>query len=290
MKRNMPPTTTAADPTPVETHAHVNAQRVASTRWVPLGQMKVTPAAQRKFQAAHAQEMADDFDLEALGYPVLNYRTDPETGKKAWFIVDGQHRIAALRIIGFADDDVVECETYTGLTEAQEADLFLRRARNKAIHPLDKFRIGVNAGREDECAIQRIVEGLDLRVGFGSNKIAAVGTLTKIYGESGGSALGRTLLIIREAYGETGFSASMISGVGAVIRRYGLNVDTDRLVKALRAAPGGATGIEQGAAVLVRSTGNSKAVCVGAEIVKFYNRTRGKKLANWWKDKGEEAE
>lgn len=281
------PTTTEND---VSTDvSHGSAQRVASTKWVQLGQMKVTPSAQRKFQEAHAREMAADFDLEALGYPVLNFRTDPETGRKAWFIVDGQHRMAALRMIGFADDDQFECECYFELTEAQEADLFLRRARNKAIHPLDKFRIGVNAGRPTEVAIHKIVTDLGLKVGFGKTKIAAVGAVTRIYEEAGGATLGRTLLVIREAYGETGFSAAMISGVGMVIRRYDKLVETERLVKALKGAAGGASGVEQKADVLVRSTGNSRAVCMGAAVVELHNRTRGKKLANWWRDKAEEA-
>lgn len=264
-----------------EVEDHGNAQRVASTRWVPLGQMQVTPAAQRKFQPAHAQMMADDFDLEALGYPVLNHRDG------VWWIVDGQHRTAALRIIGFADDDKIECECYDGLTEKQEADLFLRRARNKAIHPLDRFRIGVNAGRPDECAIQKIVDDLDLKIGFGKARLGAVGALTKVYAEGGPDVLGRALLIIREAFGETGYSAAMINGVGMVLRRYGDLVKTERLVRALRATPGGAPGIEQSAGGLVVSTGNSKAVCIGATIVRIHNRTKGANLTDWWKDRGE---
>lgn len=260
-------------------------------RDVPLGQMRVAPAAQRKFQPAWAEQMAADFSLERMGHPILNFRDD------AWWIVDGQHRMAALKIIGFADEDLVpDCECYVGLTEQQEADLFLHRAKNKAIHPLDKFRIGVKAGWPDECAIQRIVEGLNdpteptrIQIGFGPKKIAAVGALTKIYKEAGEAGLGRTLLILREAFGETGFSSAMIGGVGLVIRRYGNLIDTRRLVDALRKSAGGAAGIEQKAEVLKRSTGNGKGACLGAAVVETYNRTRGKKLTNWWRDTSEAA-
>lgn len=261
---------------------HGNTTRAASIRLVPLGRMNVTPAAQRKYQPQHARDMADDFDLEGMGYPVLNFRDS------VWWVVDGQHRVAALRILGFGDDDVIECECYFGLTQKQEADLFLRRARSKAIHVIDKFRIGVTAGWDEETAIQKIVDELGLKIGFGAGKIAAVGTLRRLYVEGGAAGLGRTLLIVREAYGEEGFSASMISGVGAVIQRYKNNVDTARLVTALTKAAGSAAGIEQKADVLQRSTGNSKAICVGAAIVQTYNRTKGRKLTDWWKTSSEE--
>jgi len=279
----LPTTTTRKPKAPVEPPA--SAQRASTNRFIALGDMRVTPSAQRKYQPVWAEQMAADFNLERMGYPVLNYRDN------TWWIVDGQHRISALKIIGFADEDLVECECYVGLTEKQEADLFLHRAKNKPIHPLDKFRIAVNAGWPDETAIQRVVDSLNnpddpspLKIGFGKRKISAVGALMTIYKEAGEGGLGRTLLILQEAFGETGFSAAMIGGVGLVIRRYGNLVETKRLVDALRKSPGGAAGIEQKAEVLKRSTGNGKGVCLGAAVVEAYNRGRGKKLTNWWRD------
>lgn len=279
----MPPATAKRKTPPPEPQHHGNAQRASSIRWVAIGEMNVAEAAQRKFQPAHAQMMADDFDLERMGHPVLNYRDG------VWWIVDGQHRVAALKIVGFADEDVIECECYVGLTATQEADLFLHRAKSKAIHPLDKFRIAVNAGWPDECAVQKVVDDLGMRVGFNKGRIAAVGALMTIYRDAGEGGLGRTLLILQESFGETGFSSAMIGGVGLVIRRYGNLVETKRLIDALRKSPGGAAGIEQKAEVLKRSTGNGKGVCLGAAVVETYNRTRGKKLTNWWRDTSEAA-
>lgn len=256
-----------------------DTQRAASTRWIRLGDMHVTPSAQRKYDRKRAERMADNFDLEALGYPVVNHRD----GK--WWIVDGQHRVGALRILGFEDDQKIECEAYFGMTEAQEADLFLRRDDRKAVHPLDKFRIAVNAGWETECAINAVVSDLGLHIGYGANRIQAVGTVQRLYADGGPTTLGRTLLILREAYGPPGFTAAIIAGVGLVIRRYGTLINTERVVEALqKKVTNGAAGLDQTANATRKTTGFAKDQCVAAAVVKAINKTRGKKLADWWKD------
>ena len=272
-------TKTRAKAPDAPTHATPATTRAASIRHVSLADMEVAPAAQRKFFPKHAQEMADDFDLEGMGYPVLNYRDG------TWWIVDGQHRVAALRLLGFVDE-VIECECFFNLSEQEEADLFLRRAKNKPIHTGDKFRIGVNAGREDEVAINKIATDLGLKVGIGSgNNIQATGALGKVYREGGPTVLGRTLVIILEAYGDRAFTATLIGGIGALIRRYGTNVDSGRLITALKKSSGGPEGIDQKANQLKRSMGGSKVNAAAGALVEAYNKTRGKRLPDWWKDK-----
>jgi len=264
----------------------VKARRSAVTEWVYLSDMQVTPAAQRKYQGAHASRIAADFDLEALGYPVVNHRDN------AVWIVDGQHRVGALKIMGWDQATAteprgqqIECEVYYDLTEAQEADLFLRRDMRKAVAPMDKYKIAVTAGRADESAVQRIVAELGLHVGIGSQYIQAPSTLTKVYRNGGETALGRALLIIREAYGETGFKAPIIGGIGLLITRYGNLVTTERVIEALQKAAGGWSGLDQKANTLKKSTGYSKEACVAASVVEYVNRVpkRGKKLPNWFR-------
>ena len=78
--------------------------RASRLRWVRLGDMRVSPKAQREFRKAHAESLAANFDLEAIGFPVVSLR-----GGDYW-IIDGQHRIAALKLNGFDDDDLIQCE------------------------------------------------------------------------------------------------------------------------------------------------------------------------------------
>ena len=82
--------------------------RESHLRWVPIKEMRSSPAAQRKYRRTHAATYAADFHLEALGYPVLSLRDG------IFFIVDGQHRIKALEMIGWGDQQI-QCEVYEGL-------------------------------------------------------------------------------------------------------------------------------------------------------------------------------
>lgn len=262
------------------TPADRKAQRTSHLRWVPIGAMKLSPKAQREFRQQHAETFAADFDLEALGYPVVNERDGH------FYIVDGQHRIAALKMMGFDDAQQVQCECYTGLTEAEEAELFLRRGTVKAIQGFDKFRIAITAEREAETDIDRIVraQGLVISKDKMSGAVRAVGTLKRVYSRSGGPTLGRALRIIRDAYGDPGFEATVIDGIGLLCQRYNGEVNDIEAVKKLAAAHGGVNGLLGKAENLRRQTGNQKAHCVAAAAVEIINSGHGgKKLPSWWK-------
>jgi hypothetical protein len=258
--------------------------RAPKIEWVPISEMRVSPKAQRAYREAHAAEFAADFDLEALGYPVVNKRGGH------YYIVDGQHRIGALKMIGW-DDQMIECEVYDGLTEQQEADLFLRRDDRKAIPALEKYRIALTAGREVETDIERVVRQMELTVGAQSGSIRAVGTLRKVYTRGGPDVLGRALLIIREAFGDHGLDAAVIDGMGLVCQRYNGSLDTTKAVKQLSSLHGGVNGLLTRAENLRKQTGNTKGACVAAAAVEAYNSGRGgKKLPDWWKtDKKKEG-
>ncbi|HEV8279964.1 MAG TPA: DUF6551 family protein, partial [Streptosporangiaceae bacterium] len=95
-------------------------ERKARLRWVPLTQMRVNPLAQRDLNPARVSQLAAAFDVEQMGNPTVSHRGD------WYYLVDGQHRIAALKCwLGAWEDQQVQCWTYEGLTEATEAELFL---------------------------------------------------------------------------------------------------------------------------------------------------------------------
>ncbi len=261
--------------------------RKASTAWVNVEDMKVTPAAQRKYDPAHAKAIADAFDLEALGYPVVNFRAG------TWWVIDGQHRVGALRLIGWGDQQI-ECEAYRGLTEQEEAALFLARAKTKAITPADRFRIAVTAGLPDEVAVKDLCEQLAMPVGVGRGKIQAVNTLLKMYRAYGPEPLGRALLILREAYGLTsvGVGAPMVEGMTLVVVRYGKALKTDKVIEKLQV---GRAGEDRADAVLKKAgtyhltTAQAKPFCTAAALVDKINAGRGSKLPDWWKSQATPA-
>lgn len=261
------------DPTPKK------AQRAARLRWVPINQMKVNPLAQREINPARVDRLAVDFDLEQMGTPTVSMRNG------SYYVIDGQHRIEALRTIGFGDESV-QCWTYEGLTEQDEAEMFLKLNDYLAIPAIPKFRAAITAQRPAESDIDRIVRSLGLVVSADRTPgaIRAVGTLARVYSRSGPKVLSRTLRLTRDAYGDTGMEAAVIDGIGLLCQRYNGELDESVALEKLSRAHGGVNGLLGAAEKLRRSTGNQKAHCVAAAAVEIINTGRGgKKLPSWWK-------
>lgn len=252
-------------------------ERSAHLRWVPVADIKINPLAQREFRPAHAQNIASNFDPDAFQYPVVNHRGDH------YWCVDGQHTVGAFRIMGW-EDQQVQCVVHEGLSEAQEARLFLKLNNKKTVEAFDKFRIAVTGELEREEDINRIVLANRLKVSREQGGIGAVTALGKVYDSAGPVGLGRTLRIIRDSYGEAGFESSVIEGVGLVVARYnGEFVDavaTAKLAKKL----GGVGGLVGRARQIKAQFGKPLPQCVAAAVVETYNAGRGgKKLPSWWK-------
>lgn len=269
-------------PTATATTAAGKVDRDAQLRWIPLDLIRVSSAGQRDLNPARVDRILSNLDLEQIGTPTVNQRGE------CFYVIDGQHRIAALRQF-FADDpDVkIQCWTYFNLNEDDEAEKFLKLNDTLTVSAFAKFRVGVTAGRPDETDIDRIVRanGCVVTQDHLPGAISAVGTLRTIYGRMGGDILGHTIRVIRDAYGDPGFEAAVIHGIALVIDRYGTEVDDLRLVTRLGKANGGAKGLLQRGERYRLQTGNLRAHCVAAAAVDTYNAGRGgKKLPAWWKD------
>jgi hypothetical protein len=256
-------------------------ERRARLRWISLGKMKVSSFAQRRLVQSHVDHLLSEFDPELVGNPHVSSRDEH------YYIVDGQHRVEALKKwLGDGwEGQQIQCWTYFDLTEAEEADLFDRLNDVKNVSAFDKFRVRVNAGRPIETDIERQVrlEGLVVSREKVPGAIGAVGTLKKVYLRSDAPTLGRTLRIIRDAYGDAGFEASVIDGIGHLCQRYNGQLNDDAAVKKLSSANGGVAGLLGKAELLRKQTGNGKALCVAAAAVETINRGGGKKLPSWWK-------
>lgn len=260
------------------TETSVSTQRQATTQWLAIAELQICPAAQREYQSSQAARIAANFSAEKMGYPVVSHRGG------AYYIVDGQHRIAALKILGCINDKV-ECEVYEDLTQEQEAELFLGRNERRGVRASDNFRIGITAKREIELEITKIVEscGLYISTTTADGSVRAVQTLRKIYNNFGADVLRRTLQIIRDAYGSTGFDANVLNGISLVCQRYGDEITNDFIVDKLAALRGGVNGLLGNANVLRKQTGSPKGTCTAAAVVDILNGGRGgHRLTPWW--------
>lgn len=260
------------------------SQRTSDLRWVALGDMHVTERAQRAYRPAHAEKLAATFNLEGMGYPVLSRHNG------SYHIIDGQHRVAALRLLGFDPEDTIQCEVYEDLSEQGEAELFLERNTFRAPTTYDKFRVALTAKRQREVSVDQIVRDQGLHIStHGKNSssdggVRAVGTLLKIHDRIGPLMLGATLRIIRDAFGSPGFEQSVIEGVSFVVERYEGDFEEAEASEKLGRLHGGVNGLLGAAERLRLSSGNSKTNCIAAVTVDTINRGRrgASRLASWW--------
>ena len=191
------------------------------------------PAQCTDLNPARVAQLAACFDPEQVGAPVVSRRGD-------WFwLIDGQHRVEGFKLwLGAWEDQEIQCWCYEGLTEAQEADQFLRLNDTLTVGAFAKFKVGVAAGRDAEGDVDRIVRALGLRIAAGraGGGICAVATLRRVYGRSGAAVLARALRIIRDAYGDAGLDGPVIDGVALLCQRYDGDLSEQHAVARLAAA------------------------------------------------------
>lgn len=263
------------------TKATGKAEREGHLQWVPLGKMRAVLAFQEeRFNPARVDHLAADFDLDQLGVPVVSERGGH------FYIIDGQHRIAALRAIGFGPEQMVQCWVFTGLSEQEEAERFLKLNDVLQVRAYPKFVASVMSGREVETDIDRIIRAAGLTIGNnqGETTVSCVGTLGRVYRRSGPQVLGRAVRITYDAYGGAGMVSLVLDGLARLCDRYDGALQDQLAVTRLAAVRGGVNGLLGRAEVVRRQTGSTKAACVAAAAVEIINAGKGgKKLPGWWK-------
>jgi hypothetical protein len=262
------------------------ARRASKIRPVKISEMRVPPAGitQRKFNRAQAEEYSANMDLDKLGIPVVNLR-----GGVYW-ILDGQHRIAALKMwFGDSDAGEIPCEVYENLADAEMADIFLGRDDRRAISVFEKFQVACTAERRRETDIRRTIESQGLKISQTREPgcIGAVSALGKVYDRVGSVVLGQVVRTIRDAYGADpqAFDGQLIQGLSLVYNRYNGRTNEKELVQRLSHFTHGVRGVLQRAESQRERTGNLKAQCVAATVVDIYNKgiKTGQRLPSWWK-------
>ncbi len=259
--------------------------RTATVKWVPINLMRVSNMAQREKKQYRIDKIVAEFDPERLGLPTVNKRDG------FYYIVDGQHRVDALRAMGM-EDQQIQCSVYEGLSESEEAAMFLQLNDILVVGVMDKYRVGVVAGVKDAVSIDKIVRSLGLKISLDNTggSIKAVGTLRKAHEKFGPDVLKRSLRLISDAYGDAGFQAAVIDGITQMIGRYGDKIDDTYFVERIGGYRGGVNGLLNNGEILRRQTGNSKGSSVAAAAVRIYNSGKHpgiRNLTDWFKSDDE---
>jgi hypothetical protein len=192
---------------------------------LPVGELLVG-GYQRPTNTAQVDKIAANFDEAKLGLPIVSERD----GK--YHLLDGAHRTAALRKIGYTH---AKCLVLTGLSYQDEADYF--RTQNQNSRPLTKynmFKAGLEAGEEMCVQIDAICRANGFVVGMSANRfhaIAAIYALTTICAVYGYEVLDSTLALIRDTWDgiNNATRREFLVGVAEFVHRYGTVNFADRM-------------------------------------------------------------
>lgn len=244
-----------------------------------ISALTVDPRVQRALDVRRVRKIADSLNWDAIGVITVSAR---ENGDYA--VIDGQHRTAALREAGHGEN--VMCRVFTGLTIAEEAEMF--RLLNNTAKPqyIDLFRVRVIEGDPAAVDMARMLKrhGWKVTIGTQTGVFAAVAAFERIYNLDDVAAE-RTIATITRAWGRDAGNADgrLVEGIGLVYVRYGDAVDTDDLINRLARFAGGANALIGKARGLRDLVGSTVPRAVAEIVVEEYNRRRKTKALPPWR-------
>lgn len=194
---------------------------------IAVSELNIDPQAQRTLNEKRAQHIANNMVREAIGSIVVSRRADGDL-----YIVDGQHR---WRASALASIPTIMAEIHHGLTQAQEAILFL--IKNRESHkprPIDEYHVGLTGGVPLFVDTDRILQKHALTLGSSStNGVGAVSGVLQITDRYGAATFDRTLSVAEDAWGRSAetWDGMLLGGIGMFLGRWGDIVDDAELAK-----------------------------------------------------------
>lgn len=189
----------AIQPTPMDRNARRIGHRGTYLGWIPVKNLRVDDTYQRGLNTKRVNAIAESFDTDAFG-SILVWQRDDGT---CW-ILDGQHRVAAVQTIYGHDSDVeVPCTIMRNLNSQDAARVFFKLNRHRLTpSSLDGFKARLAFGDDEAIIINNIVQahGLTFKWMNGRLRFNEVGALNEIERLYRRGILGEVLSVIGEAW------------------------------------------------------------------------------------------
>jgi len=209
---------------------------------VRLSQLVTGTLANREVRKPFVEYLVKNWDSAGLGIPrVAADGTDP-SGESRYFVIDGQHRVEALKLMT-VDDLRIEVEELDSPEEQDRAHDFLVSNKKLNIVAFERFRIALLAGEAEETAINAILEsqGYHLATGEARGALSCTSAMLRIFRmDKLGAVLRRTLHLSKSAWGlENPYArhGNLLLGIALLIDRYP-DIDISRLQHKLSTVPG----------------------------------------------------
>lgn len=261
-----------------------------TTETLHLDKLVILPDRQRPLSKVKVNDIVNNFDINALQQGTVSRRDD---GTQV--LLDAQHRRAAIliRIERGMEPTPREMEfrVFHGLTDPEEASLFLLLNNTNKPKWMDKFLVRITSGDGHALEVMKIItrHGWELDRQHGEGKVAAIAACERLYRHSltiqaDPNLLDVALETVTMAWGYKGHASrgSLIEGIGELIGEYAEDINLDRLVKVLAAYKGG----PQGLAISAKSNASLRNVTppmavADLIVVNYNNKPGGAKLAPW---------
>lgn len=231
-----------------------------------------------ELQPKKVDEIVKKFNSDALGVIHVSRRKDGGD-----YIIDGWHRKEVVYRVTEAAGSIV-AHVYTGLTLAQEAQMFLDLNYGNQPSPLEKHKVRVQTGDKQAQRIEDAVHayGWAIHPTPANGHVNAVQRLYQLDDLSenapGGprepSLLQLTFLVISRAWQNDRYASQsvILEGIGRLINEHGSRIDIDHLVDRLRNYKGGPRKLHQEATQLKNSLGGKVGMHVAWVITEAYNK------------------
>lgn len=225
--------------------------------FLSAGSLQVDHRYQRPLNAQWARWLAENWDDRMLGVLTVSEREDG-----SFWLLEGQHRSAALVSLGVGDRKVA-CIAFKNLSLKEEADIYLGRNTAKQQTTLALYHAKLAMSDPAALEIRRVVSDVyKLQiVGSGTHTVNAIGTLFRLVEWD---ALSGTFVIWHAAWGDQKnprdtLRSPILLAIGAMVRYYGKQLDADRLAAQLRPY--------SGAELMYMALGRTNAMRRGATYV-----------------------
>lgn len=162
---------------------------------VALDRIKVDPRYQRALNMVRVRKMAANFDEKLVGVLTCSVRAD------GVYVIDGQHRLEVLRLLG---RETVQCELRTGLTLEDEAKMFYHLDSDRqGLSGEAAFRALLTAQDPLALAIEQAVKDAGLTIAYSgphAGGVRAFKTMLNLARDKGLASLAAALRVMGMAW------------------------------------------------------------------------------------------
>ena len=231
---------------------------------------------QRPVEERDVDRLIKEWDDRLLEPLIVSFRD----GK--FMVLDGQHRVSALRKMNGNKDVMVLCKVFTGMTYSEEARFcYLLDKGKRRLTLAQSTNALIESGSDAETEdIHRLIHEAGFTWALGKaherdHEIVVTRAIIKAYQELGPSSFSRMLSLLEACWhgDPNSLNASMISGMAKLLKSFGTDMNDDIFCKRMAAV--------DPEEIVRRSktdfSTSSKGLRVARVILQKYNKSRGGK-------------